>query len=44
MKETKDSPELLAKDIFRAGENKNDPVLVKMVGEKAGGVVDWLIL
>ena len=43
MKETKDSPELLAKDIFRAGENKNDPVLVKMVGEKAGGVVDWLI-
>lgn len=43
MKETKDSPELLAKDILRAGHNKNDPTLVKMVGERAGEVVDWLI-
>lgn len=43
MKETKDSPELAYKDIFRVGKNKNDPVLVKMVTEKVGGVVDWLI-
>lgn len=43
MKETKDSPELTYKDIMKAGEYKNDPVLVKMVSEKAGQVVDWLI-
>lgn len=43
MKETKDSPELAYKDIFHVGKNRNDPVLVKMVTEKAGGVVDWLI-
>lgn len=43
MKETKDSPELAYKDIFRVGKNKNDPVLVKMVTERVGGVVDWLI-
>ncbi len=43
MKETKDSPELAYKDIFRVGKNRNDPVLVKMVTEKVGGVVDWLI-
>ena len=43
MKETKDSPELAYKDIFRVGKNKNDPVLVKMVTEKVGSVVDWLI-
>lgn len=43
MKETKDSPALAYKDIMRVGEYKNDPVLVKMVTEKAGGVVDWLI-
>lgn len=43
MKETKDSPELAYKDIFHVGKNRNDPVLVKMVTEKAGNVVDWLI-
>ncbi len=43
MKETKDSPELAYKDIMRVGENKNDPVLVKMVSERVGGIVDWLI-
>ena len=43
MHETKDSPELAYKDIFRVGKNRNDPVLVKMVTEKVGGVVDWLI-
>lgn len=43
MKETKDSPELAYKDIFRAGKDRNDPVLVKMVTEKVGSVVDWLI-
>lgn len=41
MKETKDSPELAYK--VRVGKNRNDPVLVKMVTEKVGGVVDWLI-
>ena len=43
MKETKDSPELAYKDIFPVGKNRNDPVLVKMVTERVGGVVDWLI-
>lgn len=43
MKETKDSPDLAYKDMLRAGENKNDPVLARMAAEKAGGVVDWLI-
>jgi len=43
MKETKDSPELAYKDIMHVGKNRNDPVLVKMVIEKAGSVVDWLI-
>lgn len=43
MKETKDSPELAAEDIFRVGKHKNDPVLVRMVTERVGGVVDWLI-
>lgn len=43
MKETKDSPELAAEDIFRVGKHKNDPVLVRMVTESVGGVVDWLI-
>lgn len=43
MKETKDSPELAYKDIFTVGKNRNDPVLVKMVTERVGGVVDWLI-
>ncbi len=43
MKELGDSPELAAKDIFRAGKNRNDPVLVKMVTERVGSVVDWLI-
>ena len=43
MKETKDSPELVYKDIFTVGKNRNDPVLVKMVTERVGGVVDWLI-
>ena len=43
MKETKDSPELASKDIFTVGKNRNDPVLVKMVTERVGGVVDWLI-
>lgn len=43
MKETKDSPELAYKDILKVGKNKNDPVLVRMVTEKAGGIVDWLI-
>ena len=43
MHETKDSPELAYKDIFRVGKDRNDPVLVKMVTEKVGGVVDWLI-
>lgn len=43
MKETKDSPELAYKDIMHVGKNRNDPVLVKMVTEKAGSVVDWLI-
>ena len=43
MKETKDSPELAAEDIFRVGKHKNDPVLVRMATERVGGVVDWLI-
>ena len=43
MKEIKDSPELAYKDIMHVGKNRNDPVLVKMVTEKAGSVVDWLI-
>ena len=43
LKETKDSPELAAKDIFRVGKNRNDPVLVKQVTERVGGVVDWLV-
>lgn len=43
MKETKDSPELAAKDMMRVGKNQNDPVLVEMVTHKVGGVVDWLI-
>lgn len=43
MKETKDSPELAYKDILKVGKNRNDPELVKMVSEKAGGIVDWLI-
>ena len=43
MKETKDSPELAYKDIFRIGKNKNDPELVGMVTHKVGSVVDWLI-
>lgn len=43
MKETKDSPELAESDIMRIGKNRNDPVLVKMVAHKVGGVVDWLI-
>lgn len=43
MKETKDSPELAYKDIFRVGKNRNDPVLVKQVTERVGGVVDWLV-
>lgn len=28
---------------MHVGKNRNDPVLVKMVTEKAGSVVDWLI-
>ena len=40
MKEIK---ELAYKDIMHVGKNRNDPVLVKMVTEKAGSVVDWLI-
>ena len=43
LKETKDSPELAAKDIFRVGKNRNDPVLVKQVTERVGGVVDWRV-
>lgn len=43
MKETKDSPKLAYKDIFTVGKNRNDPTLVKMVTERVGGVVDWLI-
>lgn len=43
MKETKDSPELAYKDIFTVGKNRNDPTLVKMVTERVGSVVDWLI-
>ncbi len=43
MKETKDSPELTYADIMRIGKNRNDPILVKMVSEKAGSIVDWLI-
>lgn len=42
LKETKDSPELAAKDIMRIGKDRNDPVLVKAVTERVGGVVDWL--
>ena len=43
MKETKDSPELLYKDMLRVGKNANDPVLAKMVSEHTGEVGDWLI-
>ena len=43
MKETKDSPELLYKDMLRVGKNANDPVLAKMVSERTGDVGDWLI-
>lgn len=43
MHETKDSPALAYKDIMHVGKHRNDPVLVKMVTEKAGSVVDWLI-
>ena len=35
--------ELAYKDIFRVGKNRNDPVLVKQVTERVGGVVDWLV-
>lgn len=43
MKETKDSPELAAKDIMRIGKDRNDPVLVETITQRVGGVVDWLI-
>lgn len=43
MHETKDSPALAYKDIMHVGKHRNDPALVKMVTEKAGSVVDWLI-
>lgn len=43
MKELNDSPELAYKDIFRVGKDRNDPVLVKMVTNKVGSVVDWLV-
>ena len=43
LKETKDSPELATKDIFRVGKNRNDPLMVKQVTERVGGVVDWLV-
>ena len=43
MHETKDSPALAYKDIKQYSKHRNDPVLVKMVTEKAGSVVDWLI-
>ena len=43
LKETKDSPELAAKDIFRVCKNRNDPLMVKQVTERVGGVVDWLV-
>lgn len=43
MKETKDSPELLYKDMLRVGKNANDPVLAKMVSERVGEVGNWLI-
>ena len=43
LKETKDSPELATKDIFRVGKNRNDPLMVKLVTERVGGVVDWLV-
>lgn len=43
MKETKDSPELLYKDMLRVGKQANDPVLAKMVSERTGEVGDWLI-
>ncbi len=43
MKETKDSPELLYKDMLRVGKNANDPVLARMVSERTGEVGNWLI-
>lgn len=41
--EKNDSPELAYKDIMKVGKNVNDPTLVKMVTEKVGSVVDWLV-
>jgi len=41
--ETKDSPELAAKDIMKVGKNANDPALVKMLTTSIGSTVDWLI-
>lgn len=43
MKETKDSPELLYKDMLRSGRNLNDPVVAHMVTQMTGKVGDWLI-
>ena len=43
MKETKDSPELLYKDMLRVGKNANDPTLARMVSQRVGEVGNWLI-
>lgn len=36
-----DSPELLLKDMLKAGSNLNHPELVKMCAEKSGEALDW---
>ena len=38
-----DSPELFFKDTMKGGYNRNDPALVKVLTERAGSSVDWLI-
>ena len=43
MKETKDSPELLYKDMLVGGHNRNDPTLARMTAERLGEVGNWLI-
>lgn len=43
MKETKDSPELLYKDMLKGGNYRNDKVLARMTDERTGEVGDWLI-
>jgi flavocytochrome c len=38
-----DSPELMYKDMLRAGRGRNDPALVKVVAENSGQILWWTI-